>query len=113
MTKLSDAGFAPRAINITDRARLYLRCIDDWKAPYEIAALLGDNPPPSVAEVTRMLGRLANRGLVYHSRANNTYRVTIAGRDAVGAAVPGRQFDPDASGHVQSVPRSWLAEKLA
>jgi hypothetical protein len=33
-----------------------------------------------------MLGRLAARGLVYHSRANDTYRVTIAGRDALVSA---------------------------
>jgi DNA-binding IclR family transcriptional regulator len=81
---MSDAGFQPRATNLTDRARLYLRCIEDWKAPYEIAALLGDKPPPTVSEVKRMLGRLAARGFVYHSRANDTYRVTIAGRNAVG-----------------------------
>lgn len=80
---MTDAGFAPRAANITDRARLYLRCIVDWKAPYEIAALLGDTPPPSINDVKRMLGRLAARGLVYHSRANDTYRVTIAGREAL------------------------------
>lgn len=80
---MSDAGFAPRTVNLTDRARLYLQCIVDWKAPYEIAALLGDSPQASVKDVKRMLGRLAARGFVYHSRANDTYRVTIAGRDAL------------------------------
>lgn len=81
---MSDAGFELRAINLTARARLYLRCIDDWKAPYEIVKLLGDSPPATVRDVKRMLGRLEARGLVYHSRANDTYRVTIEGRQALG-----------------------------
>jgi len=80
---MTDSGFAPRAANITDRARLYLRCIDDWKAPYEIAALLGDTPPPTINDVKRMLGRLAARGLVHYSRANNTYCVSVEGRKAL------------------------------
>lgn len=80
---MSDAGFEPRSINLTGRARLYLRCIEDWKAPYEVAALLGDTPPATVNDVKRMLGRLAARGLVDYSQANNTYRVSIEGRIAL------------------------------
>ncbi len=82
---LHDAVFVPRAINLTSRARLYLRCVDDWKAPYEIVALLGDNPQATINDVNRMLGRLAAKGLVYHSRANNTYRITIDGRAVLAA----------------------------
>jgi hypothetical protein len=80
---MTDAGFSPRSVNITARAHLYLSCINDWKAPYEVAALIGDNPPPTINDVKRMLGRLAARGLVHHSRANNTYCLTIAGRKAL------------------------------
>jgi hypothetical protein len=79
---MTDAGFVPRAANLTARAGLYLRCIDDWKAPYEIVALLGDTPPATVNDVARMLGRLAARGLVDYSIANNTYRVSDHGRRA-------------------------------
>lgn len=82
----SDAGFAPRAINLTGRARLYLQCIDDWKAPYEVAAMIGDTPPPSINDVKRMLGRLAARGFVKYYKPNNTYRVSDAGRSAMLAA---------------------------
>lgn len=84
---MADVGFVPRDSNLTDRARLYLRCIDDWKAPYEIVKLLGDDPPATVNDVSRMLGRLAARGLVYHSLGNNTYRTTDAGRAALHAVV--------------------------
>ena len=80
---MTDAGFAPRAANLTDRARLYLRCISDWKAPYEIAELIGDTPPPTHNDVKRMLGRLAARGLVDYSIANNTYRLSDDGRRAL------------------------------
>jgi hypothetical protein len=80
---VSDTGFTPRATNLTDRARLYLRCIDDWKAPFEIAELIGDTPPPTHNDVKRMLGRLAARGLVLYSIANNTYRISAEGRAAL------------------------------
>lgn len=69
---------------LTDRARLYLNCVADWKAPYEVSALLGDSPPESINSVKRMLGRLGARGLVQWSSANNTYRVTDEGRSALG-----------------------------
>jgi hypothetical protein len=80
---MSDAGFDPRSINLTGRARLYLSCIDDWKAPFEIIRLLGDSPPATYNDVRRMLGRLAARGLVDHSPPNNTYRITDEGRAAL------------------------------
>lgn len=82
---MSDAGFQPRAINLTDRARLYLRCVDDWKAPYEIVKLLGDTPPATTNDVKRMLGRLAARGFVDYYPPNNTFRITDEGRAAVSA----------------------------
>jgi DNA-binding IclR family transcriptional regulator len=71
------------AEKLTDRARLYLNCVDDWKAPYEVAALINDTPPPTSVEVQRMLRRLASRGLVRHSIANNTYRISDEGRAAL------------------------------
>jgi len=80
---MSDAGFVPRAINLTGRARRYLECVDDWKAPFEVAALIGDTPQPTSVEVQRMLRRLSSRGLVRHSIANNTYRITDEGRAAL------------------------------
>jgi DNA-binding IclR family transcriptional regulator len=85
---VSDAGFGPRDINLTDRARLYLRCIDNWKAPYEVAASLGDTPPPTINDVRRMLGRLAARGFVDHHEGNNTYRISEEGREALVGSPP-------------------------
>lgn len=89
---MSDAGFQPRAINLTDRARLYLGCVNDWKAPFEIAKLLGDTPPPSYNDIKRMMGRLAARGLVDYCAPNETYRISDEGRAAVS-----RSGVPDAS----------------
>jgi hypothetical protein len=83
---MSDAGFQPRAVNLTDRARLYLSCVDDWKAPFEIAKLLGDSPPPSYNDIKRMMGRLAARGLVDYSARNDAYRISEEARAAVGGA---------------------------
>lgn len=68
---------------LTIRARLYLSVIDDWKAPYEIAVLLGDTPPPSTNVVKSVLGRLISRGLVNYGRPNGTYRISEAGRAAL------------------------------
>lgn len=70
-------------VDLTDRARRYLECVDDWKAPFEVAYLLGDTPQPSSIEVQRMLRRLTSRGLVHRSFANNTYRISNEGRAAL------------------------------
>ena len=67
----------------TDRARLYLSTVDDWKADYEIAGLLGDTPPPSNVVVRSMMGRLIGRGWVKYGKANDTYRITEEGRSAI------------------------------
>ena len=69
------------------RAALYLRTIDDWKAPFEVSRLLGDTPPPSSHVVRSVLGRLISRGLAeYGGRDADTYRVTEAGRLALAQA---------------------------
>lgn len=67
-------------MNLTIRAKLYLRCIDDWKAPFEVAAMLGDTPPPSTAIVRRMLSRFVSEGHAEHHCGNDTFRVTDIGR---------------------------------
>jgi hypothetical protein len=70
----------PDRVKLTIRAQLYLRCIDDWKAPFEVAALLGDTPPPHLGIVRRMLCRLVNGGYAEHHYGNDTFRQTDAGR---------------------------------
>jgi hypothetical protein len=72
--------------NLTDRARLYLSCVDDWKAPFEVQAMIGDTPAPNLVDVQRMLRRLASRGLVQHGVGQNTYRITNEGRAALQEA---------------------------
>lgn len=56
----------------------YLQAIEDWKAPYEVAAILGDGR--TVKTVSATLFGLVGRGLAEYGRANNTFRVTDAGR---------------------------------
>ena len=69
-------------MKLTPTAAKYLRAIDDWKAPFEVAAILGW--PESAGEKTKpYLGRLIGQGLVTWSRANNTYRITEAGKAAL------------------------------
>lgn len=65
------------------RTKLYLSTIDEWKAPYEVATLLGDNPPPSINAMKSVLGRLISRGLVQYSSTNGVYRITPSGRLAL------------------------------
>lgn len=71
-------------MTITDRAKLYLLAVEDWKAPFEIPALLGDSPPETVRSVQRMLTRLRSRGLVECNAANITYRATDKGLESIG-----------------------------
>jgi DNA-binding MarR family transcriptional regulator len=59
----------------------YLNAIDDWKAPYEVAEMLGGGR--SLKTVSATLFSLVGRGLAKHSRDNNTFRITDAGRDAL------------------------------
>jgi len=67
-------------VKLTIRAQSYLRCIDDWKAPFEVAALLGDSPAPSIEIVTRTLRGLVGRGLAAYHPGNNTFAITQTGR---------------------------------
>lgn len=67
-------------LKLTIRAQLYLRCIDDWKAPYEVAVLLGDSPALPAKKVRGTLSALVGRGLAEHGKANDTFRVSDAGR---------------------------------
>lgn len=71
---------------LTDRAKLYLRAVDDWSADYEVAARLGDTPAPNRLVVRSMLGRLIGRRLVTWNGTQNTYRITEAGRAALNEA---------------------------
>lgn len=65
---------------LTSRAKLYLAACSDWKADWEIVNLLGDTPPLSPRSVRPYLGVLIGKGLLQWSGAQNTYRVTHAGR---------------------------------
>lgn len=64
----------------TMRSRLYLRAIDDWKAPFEVAKLLGDNPVKSANVIRKTLLTYVARGLAEHHDGNDTFRATDAGR---------------------------------
>jgi hypothetical protein len=59
----------------------YLKAIEDWKAPFEVAAILGDDR--TLKTVSATLFALVGRGLAQYSRANNTFRITDAGREAL------------------------------
>lgn len=61
---------------LTIRAKLYLRCIDDWKAPFEVATLLGDRPPLPTTVVRQYLQTLVANGLAEYHDGNDTFRAT-------------------------------------
>lgn len=56
----------------------YLQAIDDWKAPFEVARIVGTDR--SLKTVSATLHALVGRGLAEYGRANNTFRLTEAGR---------------------------------
>jgi hypothetical protein len=58
-------------------ARGYLIAIDDWKAPFEVAKACGVKRP------VPYLKRLVNAGWAKYGAANNTYKITEAGRKAL------------------------------
>lgn len=62
----------------TIRARLYLSCIHDWKAPFEVARLLGDTPPLPTTVVRHYLLTLVANGLAEYHEGNDTFRVSNA-----------------------------------
>lgn len=65
---------------MTIRAELYLRCIGDWKAPFEVAALLGDTPPLPTTAVRQYLRTLVANGLAEYHEGNDTFRAS-SGKD--------------------------------
>ena len=76
-------------MSIRTRRRLYLHAIDDWKAAFEVAKLLGDKPVKSANVIRKMLFVLVRRGLAEHHVGNDTFRITDAGRVAMSPANQG------------------------
>jgi hypothetical protein len=74
-----------RAVKPNWRGRLYLRCVDDWKAAFEVAKLLGDTPVKSANVIRKQLFVMVASGLVEHHEGNDTFRITEAGRAALRA----------------------------
>jgi DNA-binding PadR family transcriptional regulator len=68
-------------VKLTKREREYLNAVMDWSAPYEIAERLFGYSNGNL--VTPKLGVMIGKGVVTWSRANNTYRITDAGRAAL------------------------------
>ena len=56
----------------------YMQAIEDWKAPFEVAAILGDGR--STKTVSATLHAFVGRGLAEHHRGNNTFRLTDVGK---------------------------------
>lgn len=56
----------------------YLQAIEDWKAPFEVAAIVGTGK--TIKTVSATLHGLVGRGLAEYHRGNNTFRLTDAGR---------------------------------
>ena len=68
-----------KSAKLTEAKRRYLNAVLDWSAPFEIAVRLGW-PECAGEKAKPYLGRLIGEGLVTWSHANNTYRITPAGR---------------------------------
>ena len=62
---------------VTKLQRAILEAVDDWKAPYEVAIAIGTNNLHTQFKI------LLDAGYVKHSVAQNTYRITQVGRDAL------------------------------
>lgn len=74
---------------LTKAQRETLEACPDWSAPYEVAKRRRDaNPLLMVygASSQRMLVYLRSLGLVEFGAANNTFRITDAGREALREA---------------------------
>lgn len=63
----------------------YLKAIEDWKAPFEVAAILGHERTEKTVSAT--LFGLVGRGLAKHGRANNTFKISDAGREELALAL--------------------------
>jgi hypothetical protein len=68
------------ATKLAIRAQVYLSCIDDWKAPFEVAMLLGDTPPLPTIVVRHYLLTLVANGLAEYNEGNDTFRAS-SGKD--------------------------------
>ena len=67
-------------VRLTKDARACLLAMPDWSAPYEVRDRIGCGRIRTVERICRSLTR---EGLAKHSPANNTFRVTSAGRAAL------------------------------
>lgn len=67
-------------MKLTKQAADVLAWMPDWTAPYEIRDRRGHGRLPTIQNIARAL---AKRGLCEYSAANNTYRITDAGRAAL------------------------------
>lgn len=65
------------ATKITEQQKVYLRAIEDWKAPFEVEAIVGLGP------ARLPLQRLVKLGWAQYGKPNNTYKITDAGRAAL------------------------------
>ena len=70
-------------VKLTDLDQVYLRCIDDWKAPYEVVAMLGEMHPRPAKPVRDVLLSFVGRGLANHHKGNDTFRTSEYGRTAL------------------------------
>ena len=68
-------------MRMNQRGLSYLRAIDDWKAGFEVAAILGGHPPANIVRST--LFALVGSGYAEHHYGNDTFRITDAGRAAL------------------------------
>ena len=73
-------------MTISARGRLYLAAIDDWKAAFEVAKLLGDTPVKSANVMRKTLLTYVDRGLAEHHAGNDTFRITELGRTTLAEA---------------------------
>lgn len=71
---------------LTQQEHSALCAVTDWKAPYEIVGALYPNGSrsPDRLRVKQALEALRDRGLVKYGEANGTYKITDAGREALG-----------------------------
>lgn len=67
-------------LKLTDLDQVYLRSIGDWKAPYEVVAMLGTLHPSSAKPVRDVLLSFVGRGLANHHSGNDTFRLSDYGR---------------------------------
>jgi Mn-dependent DtxR family transcriptional regulator len=74
-------------MKLSEVQRELLECCPDWSAPYEVAERRRELGRVVFARSTAMfLRRMMKLGLVEYGKANDTYRITEAGRAALGKA---------------------------